>query len=424
MKTDDKTRAINKIETRVCALANLHEGQTPEVLMRILFDDLRKALARGETASELLPRRNALERIHRITHETIAETTFRSAVMKIREALGRCRPDDPSLLGPDDVDEGVACIVENIGGTPHLVFVRGPYREHNVTMLVLEAEFRPLHALSRTDSPEEAFAEIAERAAVHRPVTLEPVVIREEATRLPTALPYEIDQNFREILRNMSTAEWISRANPHTRELIRGYLNDLVEKMRRASRLWAFGEIQEDYDDFSLLTGWVTKLHDGDELLALTNWDSDHDWWYTVDGRHFLNANELAIRQKAVIRRIFVHKKPEDPDLRAVRLAEMERHRAIGVDVRTISSSDPLSAGLMPELRSRCVLRARDEHDVLRGWVTYTVGANDEREGELLNVFSINPQVIKENERMLEGIWKNATDDDLRPITGESRLKD
>ena len=49
----------------------------------------------------------------------------------------------------------------------------------------------------------------------------------------------------------------------------------------------------------------------------------------------------------------------EDPQSRLRRVAEMQRHHAAGVNVRMLCSSDELSAAVIGELRSQCVLRAK-----------------------------------------------------------------
>jgi hypothetical protein len=229
------------------------------------------------------------------------------------------------------------------------------------------------------------------------------------AVRRAATLPDGFRQDFHEILENLKAASRVFGENEHARNFLRAHLTDLVEKLKRESKLWASGEIDTDYDDFSMLTAWVSKLRDGDELLGMTDWDCDCNWWQGREGNDFLHANDIAIKQNAAIRRIFVYRTDEDATQEKRRLAEMEQHYEIGVDVKMITSSDKLSAGLLLGLRSQCVLRTRDDRNQLRGWLTYKVDTDDGRNGRPLNSFSANPQLIIQNERMLERIWSNAT---------------
>ncbi len=384
LELQEKIYAVNRVET--CVAKQLHDGQCPRLLLLMLFDELKDAIRRDKLAGEPMTRKAALRKLQDKTDPPVVESTFRSAIKACKEALTECRPNPPGVLPVQDDREGVACVEETIGGVLYLVIVRGPYRAGDPGLLQLEAEFLP-----RTD-------------------LLKPrAVVSPKETANSRELPQDIDENLREIRENILAAERLSRENPHSHELIRRHLSTLIGKLEHASKLWAFGQIETEYQDFSLLTAWVAHLTVGEELLGLTDWDRDWQWWESLDGRAFFSANELAISQKATIRRIFVHRQPEDPERQAQRLAEMQRHLDAGVHVRSFGCIDSFMANVVSDYRSRCVLRAVDEKRELRGWITYSVHDDDEHPGACLNVFSINPQVIRDNERMLEGMWSNAT---------------
>jgi len=57
---------------------------------------------------------------------------------------------------------------------------------------------------------------------------------------------------------------------------------------------------------------------------------------------------------------------------------------------------------------SKCVLRTRDASGTTVGWLTYRVEMNGV--GTEKNIFSIEPNEIKENGRLLEEIWNHATE--------------
>lgn len=382
----DKTKALDKIEERVCA--DLYKGQAPEVLTHFLFKALRDAVKEGQNVVAI-PVSTVRQRVEEILDDAIADGTFRNAIRKVGQAMARCRPKVRAHLDVADEGNGLACDEATIDGVRHLVVVKGPQDREHPTMLQLEVEFRPL----------------SERRPVV-PVTAEvPETARLAIAHEDGLLPPEIQQDLHDMLRNMSTADWMFRENAHAHDFMRRHLSDLVTHLKSESQLCALGEIVTEYHDVALLTEWVAKLRDGDEFIGLTDWDCDWEWWGSVEGRRFFHANEIAAHQKAVVRRIFVYKTPEDPPSLLRLLEEIQRHRAAGIKVKTLSSSDGLSAAVLEELRSQCVLRARDGNGRLHGWMTYKVAL---RGGRMVNVFSINPQVIEGNERMLEAMWKSA----------------
>src|SRR5438067_5840468 len=103
---EERVRAINKIEERVCA--DLHEGQVPKLLMHLLFAKLREALAEGNLFAQVT-RKRALQWVDKQHKDAVSESTFKNAVLKIGTALEACRPLDLSLMPLTDRRPGVAC---------------------------------------------------------------------------------------------------------------------------------------------------------------------------------------------------------------------------------------------------------------------------------------------------------------------------
>lgn len=380
MTNEEKVDAIGRVEAQV--RGELNGEMIPDRVIEVLFEELHDVIGRGETWMRL-PRRDIRDRIEKKL-KVIGDTTFKNAVQKLDAALAKVRPRIGSVVPLADNRPGVACIETMIGGTRHLVFVR----RHNLSpkMIDLEVEFRPL-----SDSP--ATAEAIDEGRL--------VVAGGEA------LPEEIGTSLRQILENITVADRIFCQNPHARDFIRRHFNDVVKRLKGESELWAMGEIDTEYDDFLLWTSWVSKLGPGDELLSLTDWESEGAWWASLDGRQFLHANEIAIGRKAAVRRIFVHQSSEEPAMRKLRDAEMKRHGALGIDVCEIVLPESAAAMLLPA-PSRSVLRSRNAHDIVHGWLMYKVDTRDEDGGGLVNRFSVNPVEIRESERMLERVWRIA----------------
>lgn len=390
MLSEDRFKAIKKIETLVCA--ELNKSGVPEILMRVLFEHIYEAMAEDKLSFQI-PRDTAMTEVDRMKPDFIAPSTFKNAVLAIREALAVCRPPKPVQIPFADNGPGVACIDAIIDGTPHLVFVRGPQDPHRRSWLELRAEFRPLRgaAVVKTATP---------LADVTDPLNGRLAIVDEHT------LPRLVEKSFDTIKANISSADRILSENERARDFIRRHLGDIVERLEHESRLWALGEIETDYDDFRLLTAWVEKLRTGDELLGLTDWQSDAGWWETMQGRRYRQANEFAIHRQAVIRRMFIHRSEETAHQTLQRVAEMDRQHGIGVEVRTVRAADTISAVMLADLSSSCVLRARNHHDSMESWLSYKVDRGD---GRLLNRFSINPVEVRENERTLESLWQRAT---------------
>jgi hypothetical protein len=403
----ERHKAIEKIEERVCE--GLYKGRLPEVLIRFLFSELRDALADGKLAARL-PRRTVVHEVEKKLPEVVSDSAFKKAVRKMSSQLALCRPADRSLLPMHDNRSGVAAIDFTVDRTPHLVLVRGVQHGTRASMLELEAEFRPLPA--RKAEPEVIPPSDAVMAGG-----------RLSIAAADAALPREIDRSLREILENMASADRIFRENEHAHDFIRAHFSEVVERLRHESLLWALGEIDTDYDDFLLWTSWVAKLGDGDELVGLSDWESVWEWWGSVDGRQFLHANDIALRRNAVIRRMFVHQAHEDPHKKTLRLAEMARHHDLGIEVRTLASTDEVVGILLSDLRSCSVLRARNAHGALQGWLTYKVDTDDGNDGVLRNRFSINPMEIRENERMLQRLWQIAVKYEPAPRSVKTRAE-
>jgi tetratricopeptide (TPR) repeat protein len=144
-------------DTRSAALANLREevrGRlnvgAPRTLAELLFDLLAVAIDKGATIentyiSARLSRTSAANRLG----TSVESGTFKNAVKRIEEVLAACRPDDYTLMPPEEDRLGVACVEAVIDGELHMLIVRGPTGETRRDpepdpLLRLVAEFRPL----------------------------------------------------------------------------------------------------------------------------------------------------------------------------------------------------------------------------------------------------------------------------------------
>lgn len=141
---DDRLAAIQRIEESV--YGRLKDGRRPKQLAKELFDLLRQAVEHGMFKGGQLSRATAAQDLD----TTTTSTSFKTAIDRVAEELQRCRPDNVGKIPRADDRPGVACIEANLGGIPHLVFVRGPRGSHRGDsrdpLLRLEAEFRPFAA--------------------------------------------------------------------------------------------------------------------------------------------------------------------------------------------------------------------------------------------------------------------------------------
>jgi hypothetical protein len=166
MKDPDERLKVLAGATRAGALANLREdvrarlnAGTPRALADMLFDLLEAALAKeapvanNTYVSGRLSRSSAAEKLNL----AVESGTFKNAVKRVEEVLGACRPDDSSLMPPDEDRSGVACIEAVIGDELWLLIVRGPTGEvrggetESPPLLRLVAEYRRLDRYKRAD---------------------------------------------------------------------------------------------------------------------------------------------------------------------------------------------------------------------------------------------------------------------------------
>lgn len=210
------------------------------------------------------------------------------------------------------------------------------------------------------------------------------------------SFPEAIEPHFRRVAENLAQAKRRFGKNWRHSELIQQHVSALARTLESDSDQLRMGDIVTDYDDCSLLTARVVQLSDGDELLGLTDWDADHDWWETGDAQKFREANDKAVGRGATIRRTFVYDK-RDEEL----TDEMNRHVVIGVEVRAIERSQ-LPPNML-KLCSQCVLKAKPPTG---SWLTYSVTLDKQK--PIKNVFSIQTEKINLNERYLEALWNRA----------------
>lgn len=182
------------------------------------------------------------------------------------------------------------------------------------------------------------------------------------------------------------------------RDFVRQHVESLTDLLLMSSKRLRSGEVVTDYDDCSLLTSFIQRMGNGDELLGLTDWKVDEEWWGAEDAQSFLKANRDAIANGALIRRIFVYQPPgtcEDSSRAMAR--EMDKHRRLGIKVFFAESLPKRIFGL----ESQCVLSSATAAP--RNWLTYKV-QRDHRGYPLRNVFSLRDPEIEENLRMLRAI--------------------
>lgn len=174
---------------------------------------------------------------------------------------------------------------------------------------------------------------------------------------------------------------------------VHSHIRTLARNLRHNSERLRQEEVVTDYDDCSLLSEFVRKLRNGDELIGLTDWELDGDWWRSEDARTFRSANQTAINNGAKIRRIFVHAngRPEE---------EIQNHKNMGIEVLALNAKHlPRN---FPKILSQCVISCGTPTGLLR-WLTYRVEL-DHRGQPLRNVFSFSPFRIEENYEMLNKI--------------------
>jgi hypothetical protein len=155
--SQDRLEALTRLHGVV--LLQMHEGQGPEVVAKVLFEHLQSQLAAGHLHAELA-RKQVRQEVRRIIG-AIENKTFNSALTAFGGWLNKCRdaflkeaPDlrseVESRVGHANNDsttpiarepDGVACIEAVIDGLPHLVFVLLRTTAHSI---LLDAAFQPI----------------------------------------------------------------------------------------------------------------------------------------------------------------------------------------------------------------------------------------------------------------------------------------
>lgn len=148
-------------------------------------------------------------------------------------------------------------------------------------------------------------------------------------------------QNFRDdmerLIVNCEKVLQSKMPNQH-QDLLRGRLTELLKETSESLEKMSRGRFSTSYWNCSLLTDRIRALSKGPkspkiQMIGLTVWDIDKDWWGNDDAENFRKANREAIRSNFEITRIFVHS-AEVPD--AALLAEMQKHHEINVTVKHI----------------------------------------------------------------------------------------
>lgn len=228
-----------------------------------------------------------------------------------------------------------------------------------------------------------------------------------------------LNMRLRRASENFARASERFGRNERQQRLVQLHAVNLADALEAASEHLQLGEIVTDYDDCSLLTVNVAQLGVGDELLGVTDWRTDHDWWLKDDAENFLAANIEALQQGASVRRTFVYDgNSDDSHSNKMLAAEMRKHQRLGIHVRMIDRARvPMH---VPELRSQCVLGPAPG-STGRGarWLTYQIQL-DAHEQPDKNVFSIQPDAIKRNERHLEQLWAAA--EELPTVALENKV--
>lgn len=208
--------------------------------------------------------------------------------------------------------------------------------------------------------------------------------------------------------------EMVSKYKYSTKQVsfLESHIRTLSESIFFNSERLRYGDIVTDYDDCSLLTSFVAQLQSGDEMVGLTDWNTDASWWTGVDAKDFIEANKQAIQQGARICRVFVHPAREEctvESLLAMKEA-MQAHCRLGIEVYEIESNFLYKKYRnCPLILSQCVLSSSTGPEGrLERWLTYNV-EHDIKRYPQSNVYSINPTKIETNHRMLTSILSWAT---------------
>lgn len=141
-------------------------------------------------------------------------------------------------------------------------------------------------------------------------------------------------QHIRDI--NQLTEETISCLQNHQyASLLRNQLEELFSETKTQITKLKSGKFTTSFWDCSILTLMVKEMKKGVEMLGLTYWENDMDWWESDDAKNFLSANNYAIKnKKCQITRIFVYEQNSDQ-----LEEEIQKHLQLNVNVFTLNKS-------------------------------------------------------------------------------------
>jgi hypothetical protein len=399
----DLTAAIEQV--KALASERAHSTKTPLALTAILFDRLIQAVQYDRDDAGGLDRTSALKLLQTAmgnNRPANLESALKTSVDALTKKLNKIRDSSAPDLGASP-HIGEACIRCRLDGRDHLLFVTGPRVDgHCLYSLSVRAE-----AISNSVAPTESSPPPLARPDIDLQAspsgTGSGVPPGPDGARIQ--LPLEFLDQLSTAAQNVSQAMTAFRENERHKSLIHRHLLTVACSLRVASLQLCQGRLYSDYDDCSLLTNGVAALGNGDELLGLTEWNTDWHWWETDDGRRFRDANALAVTRGAQIRRIFLCPEAKRPHRMA---REMETQRKLGIEVRaeSLRAICRYRPGTS-RVHSQCVLKSTGDQGDQWGWLTYSVETgNDGR--PLRNGYILQGREIKENCLLLEEIWKHA----------------
>jgi hypothetical protein len=412
-RASDIHRAIEELRVRVRKAGGFQAQKIPAIFLTILFERLHQALQEEQQSGAWLDPADAVTLLEeRAAKHTPDRKALNNAIAVITTAMNKVQDDPRPFLPPEGC--GLACIRYTIDQNECFVRVTGPrvpdrpYLRFEVHITRVEDNHFP-DSQPNHDTPSKGSYLVDPDRGDEKAVS---AVMQDESwqrttERLARLLPPAFEDSLSRIARQLLTALKKFENPQRHADVIRAQILTVVATLDHASLELCRGHIVTDYDDCSLLTDAVTVMGKGDELLGLTEWEQDCHWWEREDGRRFREANAQAVARGAVIRRIFLHPTAsENNALRSNKQREMDAHRKLNVDARTISLH--AVQRFWPDIRqirSMCVLRSAGDGDQSWGWLTYRV---EERSDGWRNCFSVRSQDIKENRLLLEEIWNRA----------------
>ncbi len=402
---NDLIEAIENVRIHVQSKGRFHAPRTPAALLRLLFNRLSEGVQKGLEAGTPLDRPTALNLLRREMGDDAPEdlaSAYTTAVAAIADAMNAVH--DHSLPPRVLPDASTACVRYRVADTDCWVVVTGPRVDGN-SYLQLSVKTVPVMDERAPGSAPVAAVHVDNRVATE--LLPSPLLhVLPQAEHL-LSLPPKVEERLHRIAQQVISALRAVDGDERHRALIRQHLFTVTAGLEDAALQLCLGKMFTEYDDCALLSGRVEAMTMGDELLGLTEWQTDWHWWETDDGRRFREANMTAIAQGAVIRRIFLYATPEGRAAQVKRRREMTSHRNMGVEVKTISIQKVRQfRPSAVDVRSMCVLRSRADGEGW-GWLTYSVETSADGR-PYRNRFSIHSQDVKENRLLLEEIWHHA----------------